>query len=248
MRIGHPILARALLAAIIAVSGGAAATGLQVAPISLQLQATQNADGLWLSNTGDASLHAQVRVFHWTQQNGEEQLVPSRGLVISPPMLAVDAGQKQLVRVIRVGAPPTGTAAAEDAYRVIVDELPVDTAGKKGVQFVLRYSVPVFVEPAGITNAAPKLNWSLQHDGDHAVLEVANNGNGHAQLSQLSFTGHDGKPVEINAGLLGYVLPGATMRWTLKPPVDAFAGGGTLSVRINGEAATQPLAFAAAAR
>jgi fimbrial chaperone protein len=235
-----------LLAALLATCGAAGATGLQVAPISLQLQATQTADGLWLSNSGDTALHAQVRVYHWTQAGGTEQLTPSRGLVISPPMLGIDGGQRQLVRVIRVGAPPSGAAAVEDAYRVVVDELPVDADTSRGVQFVLRYSVPVFVEPAGKDATAPKLAWSLHREGDSAVLDVANSGDGHAQISQLVFTDSNGKHIPLSNGLLGYVLPGAHMRWTLEPDAGVFAAGGTFNARINGEPVAQPISLDAA--
>jgi len=116
--------------------------------------------------------------------------------------------------------------------------------GKKGLQFVLHYSVPVFVEPAGSSAAPPALHWALQRDGDHAVLEVGNTGGSHAQLASLSFINSAGQRSEITPGLLGYVLPGATMRWVLKPPVAVFASGGTLEASINGEKATQKLSLA----
>jgi len=225
-------------------STGAMASGLQVSPVSLTLQASRNADGLWLSNTGDGIVHAQVRVYHWTQQGGEEQLTPSQALVISPPMLQLGIGDKQLVRVIRVGAPPGGTGAVEDAYRVSVDELPVDTQGKKGLQFVLHYSVPVFVEPVGTKSVASSLQWTIQRDGNHAVLQVSNSGNGHAQLADVTYVDGAGHRSEISGGLLGYVLPGATMHWTLKLPVKDFASGGTFEAQINGAKTTQNLSLA----
>ena len=72
--------------------GGAAfASGLQVSPVTLTLSPTQAADGLWLSNTGDNVVNAQVRVFRWTQEGGEDKLTPSRGLLVSPPMLQLPA-------------------------------------------------------------------------------------------------------------------------------------------------------------
>ncbi|EIL93822.1 fimbrial biogenesis chaperone [Rhodanobacter spathiphylli] len=242
-------LGRALTATLtLGVTGTVAATGLQVAPISLQLQARQNADGLWLSNTGASVLNAQVRVYHWTQEDGEERLVPSRNLLASPPMLAIGPADRQLVRVIRIGPPPMGAAATEDAYRVIIDELPVTASGKQGVQFVLRYSVPVFIEPEGKSRTAPHLNWSLQREGDRAVLNVSNAGNGHAQLSQITFVDRHGKKTDVNAGLLGYVLPGAHKRWTLKTPAAVFAAGGTLNAKVNDEVVAQPVSLDAAAR
>lgn len=234
-----------LLALLLTVGacGDALASGLQVTPVTLSLKPAQSADGLWLSNTGDGVILAQVRVYHWTQDVNGDQLALSQGLVVSPPMLKLAVETPQLVRVIRLGAPPNGPDAVEDAYRIAIDELPVDMHGKKGLQFVLHYSVPVFVEPAGAAALPPTLHWSLQRDGDKVVLQVGNSGGSHAQLAGLSFINNAGQRSELTPGLLGYVLPGATMRWILKTPVAAFASGGTLEALINGDKATQKLSL-----
>ena len=237
----------ALLACLAAASSWAAATGLQVSPTSLGLKATQNADGLWLSNSGDAAVHAQVRVYHWTQDASGDQRTPSQALVISPPMLEIPAGGQQLIRVIRVGAPPSGTGAVEDAYRLAIDELPVDAPNSPGLHFVVHYSVPVFVEPVGVTGVAPQLQWTLQRTGQHAVLVVSNHGNGHAQVADLSFIDAAGRRTTIDPGLLGYVLPGSTMHWALKPSAAVFTPGGTLEVLLNGQKTTQNLSLAGGA-
>lgn len=222
--------------------GIAAASGLQVSPVTLTLQPSQNADGLWLSNTGDNVVHAQVRVYHWTQENGEDKLTPSRNILVSPPMMQLAASDRQLIRVIRTGAPPSGAGAVEDAYRVIIDELPVENQeAKKGLQFVLRYSVPIFLEPAGTAPSAPQLTWSLSREGDHAVLEVANAGGTHAQLADLNFVDAAGRRTAVHGGLLGYVLPGAKMRWSLKTPVATFAAGGFMETMVNGNTTQQSL-------
>jgi fimbrial chaperone protein len=218
------------------------ASGLQVAPTTLSLQPSQNADGLWLSNTGDGVVHAQVRVYHWTQDGRGDQLAPSGGLVVSPPMLQLAEGDRQLIRIIRMGAPPTN--AMEDAYRLSIDELPIDTRGERGLQFVLHYSLPVFVEPAGAAAAPPQLQWNLLRDGDHVVLQVSNHGGSHAQLARLSYVDITGHRTDITQGLLGYVLPGATMHWTLKQPAMTFTAGGALEATINGEKASQNLSLA----
>ncbi|WP_242630963.1 fimbrial biogenesis chaperone [Variovorax paradoxus] len=213
----------------------ASASGLQVSPVTLTLQATQNADGLWLSNTGDTVVHAQVRVYQWTQENGAEKLTTSRELLVSPPMVQVGASERQLIRVIRTGATAGGV---EGSYRVIIDELPVEMKEKKGLQLVLRYSVPIFIAAAGAgaQSPAPQLTWSLRREEGQAVLEVANNGGMHAQLADLDFVDTVGRRTPVHAGLMGYVLPGARMRWPLKTSAETFALGGVLETKINGNA------------
>jgi fimbrial chaperone protein len=223
---------------VLSTCGTVSASGLQVSPVSLSLQALRNADGLWLSNTATNIVHAQVRVYHWTQPSGD-QLVPSRNLLVSPPMLQVDPGDRQLIRVIRTGLPPNGADAVEDAYRVLVDELPIENKGKTGLQFVLHYSIPVFVEPAGTASASPQLQWILQRDGDKAILQVINNGNGHAQLSRVSYVDRAGHRIEINKGLMGYVLPKSTMRWAMNQPASEFTDEGDFEAAINGVETTQ---------
>lgn len=224
----------------LALCASANAASLQVSPTSVTLQARQNADGLTLINTGTKPLHAQVRVFRWIQQGDEEKLEPTRDLVISPPMLALAAGAQQLVRVIRLGPPP---ADAETSYRLIVDELPVETGEtKSGLRFVLQYSVPVFLMPQGDAMIAPALRTRLVRDGDRSFIEIGNSGKQHAQVAELGYLAADGKRHAIAAGLSGYVLPGTTRRWPLPATVTVSASG-TFKARINGEPVEQSLAL-----
>ena len=224
-------LAVAALSGVFALAPAMAA-GLEVTPTSLTLPAGKRADGLWLSNTGDQPLHAQIRVFRWTQENGEERFEATRALAASPPMLALAPGARQLVRVIRLGAPP----AAEEAYRLIVDELPPgDRERQAGLQFVLRYSVPVFLAPIGDATIAPDLRAQLQFDGAQARLAVHNRGSQHAQLADLSFVDAQGGRHAIAPGLLGYALAGQRMRWPLTESAELLRGPGTLKARVNGD-------------
>lgn len=233
-------------AACLAYAAPATASGLQVSPISVTLRAEQNADGLWLSNTGETALHAQVRVFRWTQENGEEKLLPTQELAVSPPMLALPPGERQLVRVIRLAPPPQ---EAEASYRVIVDELPLETApAKNGLQFVLRYSIPVFLSPAGEAPLASALRARLDVSETKPALEIDNAGKIHAQIADLVFIDAAGQRHAIAPGLLGYALPGKRMRWSLTHPSSLFANGGTFKARINGETAEQPLLLDSTAR
>ncbi len=77
---------------------------------------------------------------------------------------------------------------------------------------------------------------------------VSNAGTGHAQLSDVTYINRAGTAPPSAGGLLGYVLPGATMHWTLKQPAANFTGTGTLEATINGAKATQTLSLADRAR
>ena len=246
-RLLHAVRAALAVAAVCGVlaMAPAVAAGLQVTPTSLTLQAKQSADGLWLSNTGSKPLQAQVRVYRWTQENDEERFEATRALAISPPMLELAPGARQLVRVIRLGAPPT----AEESYRLIVDELPPgDQDRPAGLQFVLRYSVPVFLAPAGDAALAPELHAQLSFEGEQARLSVHNRGGQHAQLADLVFVDAQGGRHAIGSGLFGYALAGQRMRWPLAAPTELLRGPGTFKARINGESTERTLALDSPAR
>lgn len=221
----------------------AQAASLQVAPTSVQLSAEETAQGLWLSNSGDTPLQAQVRVFRWRQHEGEDLLDASDRIAISPPMLRLAPHSRQLVRIIRLDDAPRTT---EDTYRVLVDELPsadAETGTAAGLQFVLRYSVPIFVKPAAA--AAPSLRARLIRDAAAPALEVVNQGTEHAQVVDLHFVASDGTRAAIADGLAGYVLPGQRKRWPL--PAALARAEGTFKATINGEPVAQSLALDAPA-
>ncbi len=69
-------------------------------------------------------------------------------------------------------------------------------------------------------------------------LEVRNQGAVHARLTDASFK-QGGQTRPLVDGLLGYVLPGATMRW---PVPDGLSADQPLQVRINGAQQLENLA------
>ncbi|MEK6199943.1 MAG: molecular chaperone [Psychrobacter sp.] len=241
----------AVISSLLLSCTGAIASGLQVSPTSLSLQARENASGLTLSNSSDEVINAQVRIYQWSQDEKGDQLTPSRGLLASPPMIELNPGDKQLVRIIRAKAPSQGAAAVEDSYRILVNELPIKSPKQKsGLQFAMSYSLPVFVQPVGTVKTNPQLQWrySLQPDGKQITLRVHNSGNGHAKLIGLSIVNDAGNSINIHQGLLGYVLPNATMNWTLKVPPSALTTGGKFKVMINGTQTIQDVTLDTADR
>ncbi|EPT4022077.1 fimbrial biogenesis chaperone [Enterobacter roggenkampii] len=165
----------------------ALAATLQVAPVTLDLQSDQRAAAIYLTNSGKAAIHAQIRVYEWTQKNGKDVLVATGEVVSSPAMTSLAPGQQQLVRIIVM---QPGIRAQEQSYRLVIDELPDATsraANPTAVHFLLRYSIPVFIA-----------------------------GNRHIRLSHLEALTADGQVVGSIKGLAGYVLPGQTALLPLK--------------------------------
>ncbi len=78
------------------------AASLQVSPTQFELRPQQNAEALWISNSGTQTVQVQVRVFQWQQVDGRDTLTPTQALLPSPP----DAGPGG--RTAPAGAAGTG--------------------------------------------------------------------------------------------------------------------------------------------
>lgn len=252
-RTRHAALAM-VMAALATVSTDARAADLQVSPILVEFDARQQAAAAWLSNTGQQPLRAQVRIQSWTQDGRQDVLDATRDLVASPSTVEVEPGGRQMVRLIRLQPAPM---AQERSYRLLVDELPGDPAAEQeGLQFLLRYSIPVFIAPAGVDAAGPEstagaatpppptdladLQLKLEARADGSTLLATNAGVRRIKLSQLTLIDADGREQPLNQGLLGYVLAGRSMSWPLPLPYP-LKPGQTLKARFNDDLQAQPL-------
>lgn len=248
-----PQLGRLAVWALLASTGGMAnaASSVLIWPINPVIEAEDNAAALWLENRGQESVRLQVRVLEWTQQGFDDQLEPQQQVVGSPPMATVEPGQRQLVRLIRRQPAPAGQ---EKAFRIIVDELLPERSARDndlGVQFQMRYSVPLFVYGSGAAlpgknqdrgergaAAGPDLRFRIVKESGQSYLYVTNRGAVHARMSGASLM-HGSAKLDVAQGLLGYVLPASEMRWPLPP--GAPVSGASLLVRVNEQSEAQPV-------
>ena len=226
-----------LVAAFIPASAWAAS--LQVTPVTVLIPPGQSAAVLTLKNQGDKPVQAQVRVFAWSQKDGQDKLDMTQTLVASPPMIEVGPQGTQTIRLVRASK---AAVTSEENYRVLIDEVPDPAAlGGDGVNLLLRYSIPAFLPPVGVKPA--RLTATTGVEGTAVTFKAQNVGGQHAQVSAVSLVNAAGDAVVVEAGLVGYVLVGQTMQWRLRIPPDAAARGPFLSLRcrINGEPFSAPL-------
>ena len=231
MRVNRLWATQTLLAAVLwtrLYASTALAGGLEVSPTSLQLNPQANSEELWLSNVGNTPISAQVRVFTWSQKEGADYLAATSALTISPPLLQMAPGAKQLVRVIRSGPPPA--EGQEQAYRLIIDELPAlekpapapppaaPDKARAGIQLQMRYSLPVFVGSAPTGEEGKQLRWQLHKTPEQWQFSVENTGTVRVQVADLEFRDAQGALHPVQPGLLGYVLPGNRMQWSVPAP------------------------------
>ncbi|WP_428944206.1 fimbrial biogenesis chaperone [Pantoea sp. FN060301] len=189
-------------------------------PIDPKILSGDKASELWLENRGDATTLMQVRIFTWQQVAGKEQYQTQQTVVASPPLVRIEPGQKQLVRLIGQSQPPAGK---EVAYRVLLDEIPTPQAAgpnQAGLNFQMRYSVPLFTYGQGLSpdTAKPALSWKKVNQNGRPALQITNTGNGHARLSKVRLGGR-----VLSDSLFGYVLAGSVNTFPLNFNVSSDA-------------------------
>jgi fimbrial chaperone protein len=239
---------------MLAASTAHAASSVLIWPIDPVLEADQQASALWLENRGSETANLQIRVFGWSQSGFAEQYQNQRDVIGSPPVAKIEPGQKQLVRLTRTKEVPPGQ---ELAYRIIIDEIPsaqpaTADGGKTAaaIRFQMRYSVPLFAYGAGLWSkedstrardpkgvGLPQLSWRTVAVDGKPYVEVRNQGAVHARLTDVAIK-QAGQSKPLAEGLLGYVLPGAVMRWPAPTPLT---NDSALQVRVNGAAQVQSI-------
>lgn len=214
-----------VLAMVFALCLPTAAASLQVQPAMVEVPAPGAASTISLRNEGDGPITVQIRMFSWTQSRGVESLAPTEAVVASPPAVRLAPGIEQVVRIVRVGA---GPVAGEEAYRLIVDQLPDGSVPKSGsVNLLMRYSIPVFFTQTRRSEA--QVDWAVTKRDGRIVVSARNRGDRHLRISQLSLRDAKGREISFGKGLVGYALGRSTMSWIAPAANQRFAGSGQVS-------------------
>lgn len=206
---------------------------LQAGPTLLELRGEAGATRLTLSNPGEAPVAAQIRVYRWVQIAGDDHLIETEAIGVSPPIAQIPAGGEQLVRLVRLGGAPD---SADVPYRVVVEELPPPGPAAGGrVEMRMRYVIPFFDRWAAST--PPELSCRWAQGGP--LLRCVNQGEQPAQLGATDLVDADGGRRVLSEGLFGYVLPGSTREWALDALPEPRPTA--LATRLNGRPLTVPV-------
>jgi fimbrial chaperone protein len=226
------MLRRLVLAALLATPlAPAHAAAVVLWPVDPTIAAGQTATALWVENRGRDPVTLQVRSLGWSQSGNDDQYARQDEVVTSPPIANVGPGQRQLIRIIRR---ETGATSAEHSYRLLIDELPppIDparpNAASAHLAVQMRYSIPLFTYDGEVAAKPTLMARTVVIEGKR-YAEIRNVSQRHARLLNLRIQ-NGAKDFTVTAGLLGYVLGGATMRW----PLPEGAPAGTIVVNANG--------------
>ena len=225
LHLGHWLCLTAL--ALAAPLGEAAS--FSVSPLRVELAPGHASQALTVRNDNlhDAVV-VQAQVLAWRQDGGTDQHSPTRDVLATPPIFTIPPGAAQIVRVA-FRSPPGG--AHENAFRLLLREVPASPAATDGVRIAVELSLPVFVKPH--PSVAPALAWRLQRDaGDGLRLRVENGGSAHVQLANLALHADGEAGVIAQQEGFAYVLPAQGRDWLLAPkPGKRLGGAGNVRLK-----------------
>ena len=205
------------------------AASLRVAPVILDLKAPTAASTIRVWNDADRPIHVQVRVFRWSQQNGQDVYEATNDVVASPPITTLLPNGENLIRIVRSTKRPIED---EESYRIIVDELPDSSRRQNGtVILVLRHSIPVFFSQSTATRADP--SWSVRRIHGGYQVTVKNTGAKRLKVYDLALS-DNGIVLAKQEGLVGYVLGNGTTSWVV--PGSGSPSGEMLTISAHSEA------------
>lgn len=234
MQSSQAALALLTVTMALAASPASAKGQLQTRPTLVEMPPSSAATRFILANSGDAPVAAQISVFAWTQKGGEDQLLATHDVVVSPPIAQVAPGSEQVVRIIRQG---TAVSVDDRAYRLVVEELPSSKRDPTtAISVRLRYVIPLFLRAAGAS--APSVSCRLSAN----VLTCLNKGGQPAQLGKSTLSDGNGHSLPLSEGLFGYVLPLGERRWIVSDVrINSFSNNLRLDSQINGQPVTLPV-------
>ena len=217
--------ATAVFAGFLAICGQASATTLQVSPVLIDVPAPGAAATVQIANLSEDAVVAQVRVFKWVQENGADKLVETKDVVVSPPIAKLKPSSKAVLRVVRrAKSAPQG----EESYRLVIDQVPEKKKARGvGVNFAVRYSIPVFF--GGLDSAEAAIIWEVGNKKGRAFVTATNAGSRRVRIADLKIKSGSGS-VSFGGGLTGYILPHSSVTWTADRALKGLNQGGKASI------------------
>lgn len=205
--------------------------------MNVEILSDQSASSISLYNQSNESADLQIRIFEWTQNAGQDQLIPTDDIAVSPPFLKLKPNDSYNLRVVRIKPEPI---SGEKTYRIILDELPKPIDSRKasqGVNVLLRSSLPVFVVNK---DAITQLNWKIDAKQNDTALNISNIGNRHALLNDLILvdnTENKSYPIKVNT-VNGYILSGKSKNYSINNFTYQPNHKYSISLTVNGKKTT----------
>lgn len=212
-----------LLAGAAAHRPAAAADGVTIAPVVIEIGSPRKVAAITLTNNGSQAVTYQVQASAWRQRDGADLSEENDDLLVVPAIVDVPPGASQVLRVMLRSRAP---APVERSYWILLENITRDVAlaATSAVSFKLSHKLPVMIAPAG--KVVHALRWlpcapasaaasaSDSAGAPQACVRLHNDGNRRVKIRAIELAG-DGwrQPLVLPAGL--NLLAGAQREWSI---------------------------------
>ncbi len=208
------VLASIIYSLLFSVILSAKAEGLYVSPVLLEAPPSGGAISFQIGSDKSRPVTVQIRVFSWSQSEGENLLVEADNVRFSPETFELAPQTTQTIRLF------VKDTKGKGAWRVYIDELPTPDQAESdqddGLQMRVRYILSMF---AGQIADGNSLNFKIIDAEGGKKLQIENTSDGYARLHTVQFRGIDNTDTILRPQLI-YVLPQATIASTIVSTPD----------------------------
>ncbi|MDB5707225.1 MAG: hypothetical protein JWN66_4341 [Sphingomonas bacterium] len=200
----------------------ALASSFQVNPVVIEIVPDRHSATVTVHNSESDPVSIRVRLYRWTQHDGQDDYADTSELIASPPIFTLAGNGTQLLRVGPRSQPLSG------AYRIILEEIPTPSGQVGKIKISLRLNLPLYVMPDRAAKA--DLRWTGWRDaaGD-LMLEAQNAGARYGSVVQIRAAGAS----TALTSSPGSVLPGGSKRWNLGKHPEIGAAPLQLDIRAS---------------
>ncbi|WP_414432181.1 molecular chaperone [Alcanivorax sp. IL2] len=140
----RPRLLVFLLSFLLACSSQAGS--FRITPLRVQFDDNNPTTQLSIENNSDSTVTLQTTVMRWQQDGDQDNLTPSNDIFVSPPILMLKPGGRQVIRLRHMPAMPD----KEKSYRLYLQDTAARARQSGGANMAVRIGLPVFVSPDNI--------------------------------------------------------------------------------------------------
>lgn len=213
-------LRRLVCAVLVFLPAVVQATSFSVTPTRITLAPGEKTTTVTLVNQDKKPVLLQAETYDWfANDKGDEQLTPSEDLLLTPPIIRIKPGERQVVRLAVLSAPD---ATRQRTFRLIVREVPPEPIPGQNISLpiTLAISLPVFITPPQVS---PKPSCAVSGRTPDSLKKVkvlcSNTGTATIQVRTMQLKA-SGKLLAISQSA-GYLLPGSRREFLLEAPSTA---------------------------
>jgi fimbrial chaperone protein len=161
----------------------ASAQAITISPVHLFMSVKKPIISLTVINDSAKVMTFQTKAVTWSQVNGKDVYSETNDLMITPPIVSIQANSTQVFRLAMFS---DSSHLVESSYRVILEDITAElVSAENGVSFKFNHSLPLMYAPITPNDSVLWTRCESNVVGK-SCLRMDNQGNQHAKLVRFN--------------------------------------------------------------